>query len=226
VRGRPSVARPPMSALYVFAITREAPAGFEFDGHLIEFIAVNGAVAAIERKASRRTVSEAALRIQHQIVLQIAARVDEILPVRFGASVDEQELEQLLTLRRSAVQGALDLVRGRVQMTIRLRDQELREHVADGRHAVAATGTAYLEARRAAAVRPPPADANAATEAVRHVVVSERHDSTRLPAWSMYHLIERARVRDYLDALSSVELASMTVSGPWPPFAFAPDLWP
>jgi hypothetical protein len=216
-----------MSALYVFAITREAPAGFEFDGHLIEFIAVNGAVAAIERKAARRTVSEAALRLQHEIVLQIAARVDEILPVRFGASVDEQELEQLLTLRQSAIQGALDLVRGRVQMTIRVRDQELAEHVAGGRHPVApATGTAYLEARRAAAARPSPADANAATEAVRHVVVAERHDSTRPPAWSMYHLIERARVRDYLAALSSVELASMTVSGPWPPFAFAPDLWP
>ncbi len=216
-----------MSALYVFAITREAPAGFEFDGHLIEFIALNGAVAAIERKASRRTVSEAALRIQHEIVLQIAARVDEILPVRFGASVDEQELAQLLTLRQSAIQGALDLVRGRVQMTIRVRDQDLVEPVTDGRHPVtAATGTAYLEARRVAAVRPSPADAHAATQAVRHLVVSERHDSTRPPAWSMYHLIERARVRDYLDALSKVELGSMTVSGPWPPFAFAPDLWP
>ena len=51
-----------MSALYVFALTREAPAGFEFDGRLIEFIAVKGAVAAIERNASRPTVSEAALR--------------------------------------------------------------------------------------------------------------------------------------------------------------------
>jgi hypothetical protein len=216
-----------MSALYVFAITREAPSGFEFDGHLVEFIAVNGAVAAIERNASRHTVSEAALRIQHEIVLQIAARVDEILPARFGASVDEQELEQLLTLRQSAIQGALDLVRGRVQMTIRVRDQELGDHVAGVRQSVAAaSGTAYLEARRAAAVRPSPAAAIAATEAVRHLVVAERHDSTRPPAWSIYHLIDRGRVRDYLAALSGVELASMTVSGPWPPFAFAPDLWP
>jgi hypothetical protein len=216
-----------MSALYVFALTREAPAGFEFDGHLIEFIAVTGAVAAIERNASRHPVSEAALRIQHEIVLQIAARVDGILPVRFGASVDEPELEQLLTLRQSAIQGALDLVRGRVQMTIRVRDQELADHVAGVRQSVAAaSGTAYLEARRAAAVRPSPAAAIAATEAVRHLVVAERHDSTRPPAWSIYHLIDRGRVRDYLAALSGVELASMTVSGPWPPFAFAPDLWP
>ena len=216
-----------MSALYVFALTREAPAGFEFDGRLIEFIAVKGAVAAIERNASRPTVSEAALRMQHEIVLQIAARVDEILPVRFGASVDEPELEQLLTRRQSAIQGALDLVRGRVQMTIRIRDRELADQVAGVRQSVAAaTGTAYLEARRAAAVRPSPAAAIAATEAVRHLVAAERHDSTRPPAWSIYHLIDRGRVRDYLAALSGVELASMAVSGPWPPFAFAPDLWP
>ena len=216
-----------MSALYVFAITREAPSSFEFEGHRVEFMPVNGAVAAIERSASRQTVSEAALRIQHEIVLQIAARVDEILPVRFGASVDERELEQLLTLRQSAIQRALDLVRGRVQMTIRVRDKELAEHVGEARpSAVPATGTAYLEARRAAAVRPSPAGAIAATEAVRHLVVAERQDSTRPPAWSVYHLIERGRVRDYVAALSSVDPGSMTVSGPWPPFAFAPDLWP
>jgi hypothetical protein len=216
-----------MSALYVFAITRQAPAGFERDGRFIEFIAVTGAVAAIERNASRHALSEAALRIQHDIVLQIAARVDEILPVRFGAFVDEQELGQLLTLRQSAIQGALDLVRGRVQMTIRIRDQEPAEQLAGvPQSGAAAPGTAYLEARRAAAVRPLPAAAIAATQAVRGLVVSERHDRTRPPAWSIYHLIERGRVRDYLAALSKAEFASMTVSGPWPPFAFAPDLWP
>jgi hypothetical protein len=214
-----------MSALYVFAITRDAPSGFAFDRRLVEFIAVSGVVAAIERNASRPTVSEAALRIQHEIVLQIAARVDEILPVRFGASVDERELGQLLTIRQSAIQEALDLVRGRVQMTIRVQDQELTEHVAPTRQSSAATGTAYLEARRAAAIRPSPAAAIAAAEAVRHLVVAERRDSTRPPAWSIYHLIDRGGVPDYLAALSRIDAAS-TVSGPWPPFAFAPDLWP
>ena len=217
-----------MSALYVFAITRDAPPGFALEGHRVEFMPVSGVVAAIERSGARQPVSEAALRVQHDVVLQIAARVDEILPVRFGAFVDTPELEQVLTLRQSAIHEALELVRGCVQMTIRFRDDEPAEQVADVRRSVvAATGTAYLEARRAAAMRPVPAAALATVEAVRHLVVAERHDSSqRSPERSIYHLIQRDRVRDYLAALSAVDLPSMTVSGPWPPFAFAPDLWP
>jgi hypothetical protein len=216
-----------MSALYVFAITGDRPAGFEFERHQVEFIPVSGVVAAVERSASRPTPSEAALRIQHEIVLQIAARVDGILPVRFGASVDERELAQLLAVRHAAIKDALDLVRGRVQMTIRIRNQASVEPVAGARQSgAAATGTAYLEARRAAAVQSLPAEAAAATRAVRHLVAAERHDGTRPPAWSVYHLIERGRVCDYRAALShAADTGSATVSGPWPPFAFSPDLW-
>jgi hypothetical protein len=216
-----------MSALYVFAITGERPAGFEFEGHHVEFIPVGGVVAAAERRASNIAVSEAALRIQHEIVLQIAARVDGILPVRFGASVAERELAQLLTTRHSAISDALDLVRGRVQMTIRFRDHAAVEPVSAVRRSGApATGTAYLEARRAAALRPLPASAAAAIHVVRHLVTAERHDGTRPPAWSVYHLIERGRVCDYRAALSKAGSGSASVSGPWPPFACAPDLWP
>jgi hypothetical protein len=215
-----------MSALYVFAITREAPAGFAFEGHRVEFVPAGGAVAAVERTASRQTISEAALRLQHEIVLQIAARVDEILPVRFGALVDDRELDGLLTRRQSSIREALDLVRGRVQMTIRGRDAGAAEPVAEVRSAPGATGTAYLEARRLAAIRPPPAAAVAAISVVRHLVKAERHDNTRAPGWAIYHLIERGRVGDYLARLSGCDPASLIVSGPWPPFAFAPDLWP
>jgi hypothetical protein len=43
---------------------------------------------------------------------------------------------------------------------------------------------------------------------------------------SVYHLIERGSVSEYQQALSHIQSPSMTVTCPWPPFAFAPDLWP
>jgi hypothetical protein len=214
-----------MSALYVFALTRDIAAPFEFDGHRIEFITYNGLGAAVERVAERPQVSEAALRTQHEIVMRISAYVDDLLPARFGAFVDDRELEQLLAVRRDVIQQALDLVHGRVQMTIRMRARAaIRSDVAGS--VAPASGTAYLEARRAAAVQTLPAGAATMTAAVRHLVSAERSERGQgRSAASIYHLIERRHVHQYRAALSSVESSVITVSGPWPPFAFVPDLW-
>jgi hypothetical protein len=215
-----------MSALYVFALTRDIAAPFEFDGHRIEFITFNGLGAAVERVAERPQVSEAALRTQHEIVMRISAYVDDLLPARFGAFVDDRELEQLLAMRRDVIQQALDLVHGRVQMTIRMRARAAIPSDVAG--SVAPTsGTAYLEARRAAAVQTLPPGAATMTAAVRHLVSAERSERGQgRSAASIYHLIERRHVHQYRAALSSVESSVITVSGPWPPFAFVPDLWP
>jgi len=217
-----------MSAIYVFALTRDIAAPFEFDGHRIEFIAFSGLGAAVERGVERPQVSEAALRTQHEIVMRISTYVDEVLPARFGAFVDDRELDQLLAMRRDVIQQALDLVHGRVQMTIRMREGSGAAVRPDGAGFAAATsGTAYLEARRAAAVQTLPPNAASMTAAVRHLVAAERSERGQgRSAASVYHLIERRDVTQYRAALSSVESSVITVSGPWPPFAFAPDLWP
>lgn len=212
-----------MSALYVFALTRDSAAAFEYDGHRIEFITRNGLGAAVERTAERPQVSEAALRTQHEIVMRISTYVDEVLPARFGAFVDDRELEQLLAMRRDVIQQALDLVHGRVQMTIRVREGAPTAVRLDE---AVTSGTAYLEARRAAAVQPLPPGAASMTAAVRQLVAAERSESGHgRSVASIYHLIERRHVKQYRAALSSDESSGITVSGPWPPFAFAPDLW-
>jgi hypothetical protein len=216
-----------VKAFYVFAITGRTPPPFTFMGHRIEFVAAGGAAAAIERLSAPPKVSEETLRAQHEIVMRISERVAAILPARFGAFVGPSELEQLMAARRETIGQALDLVRGRVQMTLRIRDRTLATRGPDVTSSAApSTGTAYLEARRAAAVQLLPA-AVPAIGAVRHLVRAERHDiDRRQGVVSMYHLIERNTVSEYQRALSAIQSPSISVSGPWPPFAFAPDLWP
>ena len=217
-----------MSALYVYALSGRSTAPFTFQGHRIEFVKFGTVRAAVERPAERPAVSEAALRTQHDIVMRISASVDAVLPVRFGAFVGEEELGQLVAMRRDLIERALDLVRGRVQMTARLRGQEVSDACPDVSPTVAAaTGTAYLEARRSAAARPLTPMAMSVAAAVRHLAVSEKVDSEAArTSIAMYHLIDKGRVNDYKDALASLQSSALTVTGPWPPFAFAPELWP
>jgi len=82
-----------------------------------------------------------------------------------------------------------------------------------------------------------PDEAAALTGAVRDLIVAERAspgsqaragslDSARLqqiPA--LYHLISREAVTAYTTATRPFRSATVTVTGPWPPFAFAPDPW-
>src|SRR4051812_15102130 len=109
-----------MNGLYVFAFASEACAPFELLGHAIESIETHGVHALVERSNRRPTVSEQALRDQHELIAQLHARVAALLPARFGAFLDASELDAIVEQRREAIDKALRLVRGRSQMTIRL----------------------------------------------------------------------------------------------------------
>ncbi len=82
-------AGPAMSRLNVFALTEHAAPPFTVDGHRIEFIAVGGLHAAVEHRDARPTISESALRTQHDVVMRLFERVEDLLPVRFGTWMDE-----------------------------------------------------------------------------------------------------------------------------------------
>lgn len=216
-----------MSAFNVFALTRQAVAPFELDGHRVELVDAGGGVfAAVERIAERPRVSEAALRAQHDVVMQLAAAVDELLPARFGSFMDEGELRQLLALRRKIIDEALDLVRGRVQMTVRLKEDAAASSPPAPALTARTSGTAYLEARRAAAAPRLPMSATALSAAVGHLVVAERAErSPGLHSASIYHLVAKEDVPRYTSAIWHLGAPDLSFSGPWPPFAFAPDLW-
>jgi hypothetical protein len=222
-----------LSGLYVFALADEPADFFVVARRRIEFVKTDGVYAAVERVGDPPAVSEEALRQQHEIVVRIACMVKAVLPARFGAFVDERELGIVVSQRREAIHEALTLVRGRRQMTARLLGVESPEGPPPATAPVhAATGAEYLESRREAlAPRPMPPALRAVADAVRPLVVAERADAgggRGMP--TLYHLIESNHVGRYRKALAPFESrtgdAALAVTGPWPPFAFTPDLWP
>lgn len=213
-----------MSSVYVFGLTARTQPPLMVTGHHIEFIDVAGVQAAIERCPERPSLSEAALTSQHAIVMRLFEQADDLLPVRFGAWVEERELRDLLTTRRRAIERALDLVRGRVQMTVRFPKAASTEAVAYSSDR--ASGTAYLQARREA-TRALPGEAARIATAVRDFVVAELSSpSSPRASASLYHLIDRENVAPYRVAIARFESPEVAVSGPWPAFAFASDTWP
>jgi hypothetical protein len=220
-------------AIYIFALAGGKAAAFNAAGHRIEFVKADTVYAAVERLEQRPAVSEAALRSQHEIVARIAAKVDAILPARFGSFVDLEELERIVALRREAIRGALDLVRGRTQMTVRVFDAEAHDAVTPLAHVAttATTGTAYLQARRQASARLLPPAVAAVAAAVKDIVAAERSEAGQgRVAATVYHLVEHASVDKYRKRIAGIpsgpDRQMLSVSGPWPPFAFVPDLWP
>lgn len=216
-----------MTAVYVFALTSHVAPSFAVGGHHIEFLDLIGLHAAIERRGGPPAISESSLRTQHDIVRHLFDRIDAVLPARFGAFIEERELHDIFAARRSVILDALSLVRGRVQMTVRVRGAaESRPRTSRPARRPGMTGTAYLEARLSA-VKAMPRLARVVTDAVAPMAIAERSEAGtgRTPA-TLYHLIDRANVTAYSDAISGLQLPATHVSGPWPPFAFVPDLWP
>jgi hypothetical protein len=190
-----------------------------------------------------------ALREHDRVVRRRAERAVAVLPARFGTLVtDEAELGRLLAAHREPLAQGLELVAGREQMTVRLfarrasaaaREGPLaaegpapgarpRDGRAPDLFAAAGPGARYLERRRRERQGPPPEGQPLRLRLARWVAAERvaRHDSPPLLA-SLYHLIPRGRSQEYLAALEDAARGlalRVRASGPWPPYAFAPDL--
>jgi hypothetical protein len=184
-----------------------------------------GPVAVIGGPPRRAGAStEEALRQQHAIVLALADRVDPLLPARFGSRMSRARLEEILRPSVDEVAGALEHVRGRQQMTVRLVGPEPFEPLSSA----CASGTAYLTRRRAA-FRALPSAVAPLRAALRSLVVDERVRPGRGGIYAtVFHLVPRSQVGRYRDAFAAavpeIEPWHAALSGPWPPFAFAPEV--
>ena len=109
--------------LYVFALMDAAPSGSGGRGlnAAVTFRRVTGVFAAVERRADVPPIALGSLTSHQRIVERLAARVPAILPVRFGTLLTLEALKETLEERDDELTEALDLVRGRRQMTWRLR---------------------------------------------------------------------------------------------------------
>ena len=106
-----------MTQFYVYGFVDQPLRSFTLGGHRIEVVAAASLHAAVERVTERPALSEAFLRTQHEIVERLGDRAGAILPARFGAFVEDDELHRLATLRSEDFTRGLAHVAGRVQMT-------------------------------------------------------------------------------------------------------------
>lgn len=163
-------------------------------------------------------ISAEAIRAHEAAVRRIAEKCEACLPARFGAAADSDEgLVGAMRERESALLDALRLVRGREQMTLRIRGVAAPS-------AAAASGAGYLEQRRRALRIPGIDPLRAALEGTVRAERVEPHDEPGLLA-SVYHLIDRGTAPRYQQIVRDTPLGSLSasVSGPWPAWSFAPE---
>ncbi len=223
-------------AWYVFALVDDMPTGTPGTGLTgpLGIRRVGSILAVVERRADVPPAEFGTLQRHQAVVSDLAARVPAILPVRFGTLLDTDALEEVLVEREGDVADGFDLVRGRVQFTWRQKQvrgprsevrgpgSEVRSPKSDVR-----SGTDYL--RRAARLMKPTAPAvwRPIRSKLKPLVAAERYQpATASAPESLYHLVARTDATSYRRL--GAELASagrkMLLTGPFPPFAFTPEL--
>ena len=169
-------------------------------------------------------MSEEELRAQHALVMTIAERCPAVLPARFGSLLGKRELSVAVSRHHGKIVEALDQVRDHVQMTVRVLGQRAPRTVVAASQAPI-SGTEYLRRARLVAVPPTTPAGERVLAAVRPMVAAERREQGAggLLA-TIYHLVHVHQVERYIKAAGRPG-AGVIVSGPWPPFAFSPQLW-
>jgi hypothetical protein len=193
-------------------------------GRALRVLRIGGVSVVVgARPVERPSASIEALRAQHDVAISLARRT-AFLPARFGSVVGQGELEQTVRRRAASIRRALARVEGRAQMTIRVVP---RRREPERSRDESMPGTAYLEGRRREA-RSTRRDAAAIRRGLRAFVRAERAQpggaGVRL---TLFHLVNVEDVAAYRRAAAELEpmvAGALAVTGPWPPFAFAPEL--
>jgi hypothetical protein len=227
-------------AWYVFALVDGTPSGGRVKGLSgpLGLRNIPGGFAVVERRADIPPAEFGSLKRHHDVVAELASRVDAILPVRFGTLLDADAIDEALDERDQEIADAFDVVRGCVQFTWRRagsrkpeagsRKPEAGSRKAEaGSRKLAGSGTDYLR-RAARAARPaPPAAWRALRVKLAPLVAAERYQpaSPPLPE-TLYHLVPRDKSARYSTMGAGLRNAKpkLSLTGPWPPFAFAPEL--
>jgi hypothetical protein len=189
----------------------------------VQFDGIRAAIGGIPRPSKP---AAAAVKRYDEILRQLMDLYTSVLPARFGTCASTlEELAVPVRDRRDAIERALRLVRGRAQMTVRVFGTQGVRSTAGAKtvDGLAGRGTQYLQ-RRMAETQIPGAEVlrRAVAEWVR-AERREKHGTGRL-AGTLYHLIPRKAAPAYRRAIDRAAFdvgLTITVSGPWPPYAFA-----
>jgi hypothetical protein len=218
--------RDPDREVYVYALSSPGfPRRLSVLGRRLTCITIGGIDAIVERsRTSGRGLED--IEVQHRIVSRLAARASALLPARFGSVVTEGALRALVTERHDEIEEALRLVRNCEQMTVRVFGPAAREGATDP---PSGSGTAYLTRRRERAHQRPPEVEIIHRELGALAKAEQAEAGERGFRLVVYHLVARRLVSRYRRRASVLQplLApyAVTVTGPWPVFAFVPELF-
>ena len=219
--------------LYVYALADPGlPGRLRLSGRTLVTLRVGPLEAVVGRADEMQEMPTLeALGVQHAITSALHARSSAMLPARFGTALTERELGDLVEREAPSLLQALDAVRGRAQMTVRLRvTAPARETGATARTpSTARSGRGYLDARRRDAVAFSRLAA-AARRVVGDLVAAEELEPRAAGGESaIFHLVALDRTDAYRERASALQKvlrpSPARVTGPWPPFAFVPKLW-
>ena len=193
-------------------------------GEPLRFVAGAGLAAVVGELARAPRASIAAFRRHDAVVRALACKLPAILPVRFGTCLGGvEELRDVLEARANPLRAALRRVRGRVQMTLRGVDNARTPPARPSAGASATSGRAYLRSRALAAAREHEQHSLAPLlPAVSRWVRAEKIER-RAGIASVHHLVPRGCVAAYARAMHRTAEAAgvrMTLTGPFPPYAF------
>jgi len=221
-----------MSHLYLYALVDEAPSGplgEGIAGEALRLVSCGGIAAIVGDQAERLQPDRGTIEGQDAVVRRLAAHFGALLPARFGECLaDEAGLRERLEPRTRELAEALALVRGCVQMTLRVFGEPASEAVAKP-VAGGGPGAHYLAARQREQER---ARSLPEIDPLRDVLKPllraeriERHAAGILLG-TAYHLVRREEAGAYLAVLEGlggrIGGRRVAASGPWPPYAFAP----
>jgi hypothetical protein len=220
-------------AWYVFALVDAVPGGRTGAGLSgpLSLRKLAAGFAVVERRADVPPLEFGSLKKHQDVVARLAQAVPAILPVRFGTLLEEDHFDEALEERDEEIADAFDLVRGRLQFTWRSRRRKTDGAARTGRasktKAGAGSGTAYLRQAARAANPAPPAAFRALRTKLSPLIAAQRYQAvtTALPE-AVYHLVERKNTDRYAAAARALAESSplLSVTGPFPPFAFAPEI--
>jgi gas vesicle protein GvpL/GvpF len=212
---------PKPSLLYVYAFVAwpgsdaPMPAG-------VRIVKLAGVCVAVNASAPPEPTLEA-LCAQHETVVRLAHLFEAVLPVRFHTALSRAELVRVVAGHKQTIVEGLEHVRGHAQMSLRLPGVLPRARS----EPKASSGTEYLQAKGGCVTVPP--SMRPLRDAVAALVADERVDVDPRLGTVLRHLVARRHVPVYVRRVRAAANertgARLVITGPWPPFAFVPELW-
>jgi Gas vesicle synthesis protein GvpL/GvpF len=216
--------------LYVYAIAeKEAPEAVTgLHGSRLRSLRCGPLVAVVSEHRVLPEPDETELWA-HESVVEKLMRASPVLPMRFGTTVEgEDVLIALIEERREQFEVGLERVRGAVELSVRAQLPELTEPASASLPGDAEQpGTTYLLGR-ARTVR----HGEELAETIHQPLAKLARESTRRrhpgapAAFRAAYLVEARSVGPFGEAVAALNdrLADVKVSctGPWPPYSFVP----